>query len=70
MALVPFVFGCFSTAYSGWGSENTVYLKLKQFEKYLKPKLTVRSKLLLDWSEADLYTRILYAYNGRIPNAQ
>jgi hypothetical protein len=45
-----------------------MYLKLKPFEMYLKPKLTVRSKLLRDWSQADLY--ILYACNGRIPNAQ
>jgi hypothetical protein len=70
MASILFVFRCFNTAYSERGSENTVYLKVKPFEKYLKPKLTVRSKLLLDWSEADLYTRILCACSGRISNAQ
>jgi hypothetical protein len=42
-----------------------VCLKLKPFEMYLKPKLTV-IKLFLDWSQAGLC--ILYASDGMYTN--
>jgi len=53
MAELSFMFRCSNIAFSGRGSENTVCLKLRPFEMYLKTKLTVLSKLFLDWSQAD-----------------
>jgi len=58
MAEILLGFRCFNIAFSERGIENTVCLKVKAFEMYLKPKLTVLRKLFLDWSQADLYTCI------------